>query len=123
MNQYNVIGNLGKDPELRYAQSGTAVCKFTVATKAGWGENESTTWVNCVCFGKKAEAIEKFFSKGSKIAVSGEIKTDSYEKDGVTRYTWELNVRDFYFVESKGGGSSTPGPEPAPAFNDDDIPF
>lgn len=122
MNQFNIIGNLGRDPELRYSAAGNAVCKFSVATKAGWGEKESTTWVNCVAFGKRGETIGKHFAKGQKIGLTGEIATSEYEKDGVTHRAWECVVRDFFFIESKGASRATASPE-QDSWNDEDIPF
>ncbi len=125
MNNYSFIGNLGKDPELRYLESGTAVCNFSAATSAGFGDNKSTTWVKCTAWGKTAEIIEKHFSKGSRIGVVGEIKTGEYEKDGTKFHTWECVVRDFSFVDKKqGGGGSSSGPSlPDQSFDDEDIPF
>lgn len=126
MNVYTIMGNLGRDPELRYTQNGKAVCNFSVAVDAGFGDNKSTTWVKCVVWGKGAEIVEKYFNKGSRICCTGEIRTDEYEdRDGNKRQSWELNVRDFDFVDRKGEGpASGPSSEPpSQSFDDDDIPF
>lgn len=128
MNVYTIMGNMGRDPELRYTQTGTAVANVSVAVKAGFGENESTTWVKCTFWGKKAEIVEKYFSKGSRICCTGEIRTDEYEdRDGNKRTSWELNVNDFDFVDKKGDGPAArpdgPGAPPSQSFDDEDIPF
>lgn len=107
MNKVVLIGNLTKDPELNFtAGSGTAVARFTVAV-ARMKKGESD-FINCIAFGKTAETIAQYFFKGSKIAIEGHIQTGSYDaKDGTKRYTTDVIVDRFEFVESsknnKGG--------------------
>ena len=102
MNKVILIGRLTKDPELRYAAgSGTAVCRFTVAINRQFKKDE-TDFINCVAFGKTGETIAQYITKGRQIAITGSIRTDSYDaKDGTKRYTTDVIVETFEFVESK----------------------
>ena len=102
MNKVILIGRLTKDPELRYAAgSGTAVCRFTVAINRQFKKDE-TDFINCVAFGKTGETITQYLTKGRQIAITGSIRTDSYDaKDGTKRYTTDVIVETFEFVESK----------------------
>ena len=122
LNKAMLIGNLGKDPEIRYSQQGLAIVKFSIATSEQWTDKntgdrqEKTEWHNIVAFGKQAEILEKYLSKGSKIFVEGRIQTSTYEKDGQTRYFTEIVVANFQFLGGKqdnqggvgyqGGGGS-----------------
>lgn len=98
------MGRLTKDPEIRYANSGTEIARFTVAVDRRYkkeGEQEAD-FVNCLAFGKTAEVINKWFSKGNKIAIVGRIQTDSYEnKEGQKVYTTDVIVENVDFIESK----------------------
>ena len=73
-------GNLGKDAEVKYTPSGTAICEFSVAVKSGYGEREKTNWVRCAMFGKKAEGqLPQYLKKGTQVAVSGELELQEWE--------------------------------------------
>ncbi|PIE61354.1 MAG: single-stranded DNA-binding protein [Desulfobacterales bacterium] len=119
LNKVMLIGNLGRDPEIRYGQSGTAVVNFTMATSDQWtdkntGERqERTEWHRIVVFGKQAETCEKYLSKGSKIYVEGRLQTRSWEREGQTHYTTEIVVSNFQFLggrtENQGGGYQNQG--------------
>ena len=102
INKVVLLGRLTKDPELRYAAgSGTAVCRFTVAINRQFKKDE-TDFINCVAFGKTGETIAQYITKGRQIAITGSIRTDSYDaKDGTKRYTTDVIVETFEFVESK----------------------
>ena len=102
INKVVLLGRLTKDPELRYAAgSGTAVCRFTVAINRQFKKDE-TDFINCIAFGKTGETITQYFTKGSKIAITGNIRTGNYDaKDGTKRYTTDVIVETFEFVESK----------------------
>ena len=102
INKVVLLGCLTKDPELRYAEgSGTAVCRLTVAINRQLKKDEAD-FINCIAFGKTGETITKYFTKGSKIAITGNIRTGSYDaKDGTKRYTTDVIVETFEFVESK----------------------
>ena len=135
INKVVLLGRLTKDPELRYAAgSGTAVCRFTVAINRQFKKDE-TDFINCVAFGKTGETITQYLTKGRQIAVTGSIRTGSYESNsGEKRYTADVIVETFEFVESKKKetnefdkqASNFPDPfersysEP---IIDDDIPF
>jgi single-strand DNA-binding protein len=98
MNRYELIGNLGKDPEIRIAGD-KKVASFSVATSMG----DATEWHNVEVWDKIAELAEKYLKKGSKVFVSGMHKTRSYEgKDGQKRYTSVLSGRELIFLDSKG---------------------
>jgi single-strand DNA-binding protein len=141
LNKVMLIGNLGKDPEIRYAASGTAVAKFSIATserskdKVSGEWVEKTEWHNIVLFGKQAELAGEYLSKGKTIYIEGRLQTQKYEKDGITRYSTEIVGDKIEFLSPKGEGGrripeaasqSTNGgstySDPAP-FNEDDIPF
>ena len=88
LNKVMLIGNLGRDPEIRYSQQGLAIVNFSLATSEQWTDKtsgdrqEKTEWHNIVVFGKQAETCEKYLSKGSQIYVEGKLQTSTYEKDG-----------------------------------------
>ena len=102
MNKVILIGRLCKDPELRYAPgSGTAVAKFNLAVTRPFKKDE-TDFINCIAFGKTGETITQYFTKGSQIAVTGRIQTGSYDaQDGTKKYTTDVIIESFEFVESK----------------------
>lgn len=104
MNKVVLIGRLTKDPELRFAAgSGNAVSRFSVAVTRQF-KKEETDFINCVAFGKTAETISQYLTKGSQIALTGSIRTGSYDaQDGTKRYTTDVAVDSFEFIGSKGG--------------------
>ena len=109
MNKVIIMGNLGQDPEVRYMPSGSAVTQISVATNRSWKDKESgeqkdeTSWHRCVAYGKTAEIIAEHFTKGRKILIEGRLKYGSYEKDNVTRYTADIVIDRFEFVEKREG--------------------
>ncbi len=111
LNKVMIIGNLGRDPEVTYTQSGVAVAKIAVATSETWNDKttgekrEKTEWHRITFFGKQAETIGRYMSKGSQIYVEGRLQTSQYEKDGITRYSTEIMANNFQFIGSKGGGN------------------
>jgi single-strand DNA-binding protein len=111
MNTTNIIGNLCKDWELKYSQSGTAFSKNTIAVKRKFKKDESD-FITVLAFGKSAELLAEYTSKGSKIGIQGRIQTGKYEKeDGTTVYTTDVVIDEFEFLDSKkteGGGNPTP---------------
>ena len=115
LNKVMLIGNLGRDPEIRYTQSGTAVVNFTIATSEQWNDRNSgerqerTEWHRIVVFGKQAEVCEKYLSKGSSIYIEGRLQTRSWEKDGQTHYTTEIVATNFQFLGGRGGGDQGGG--------------
>lgn len=108
MNSVVLIGNLTRDPELRYSTGAnqTAVCRFTIAVNDGYGDKQRTSFIPIVVFNKSAENCDRFLAKGRKVAVHGRIQTGSYEKDGRTVYTTDVIANS---VEFLGGGQSEQG--------------
>lgn len=106
MNKVVLVGRLTKDPELRFAAgSGSAVCRFTVAVNRQFKKDE-TDFIGCVAFGKTAEIIAQYLTKGREIAVSGSIRTGSYDaQDGTKRYTTDVAVDSFDFIGSNSGAA------------------
>ena len=108
MNKVILIGRTVADPELRYtAGSGTAVCKFTLAITRQFKKDE-TDFIRCVAFNKAAENITQYITKGRQLAVTGSIRTGSYDdQDGTKRYTTDVMVESFEFIgNNKDNGSS-----------------
>ena len=106
LNQINIMGRLTKDPELRRTGSGTAVASFTIACDRDFGNKESgekeTDFIDCVAWRSTAEFLEKYFSKGRMIVVSGRLQKRSYtDKDGNKRYATEVVADSVYFGDSK----------------------
>jgi single-strand DNA-binding protein len=138
LNLVQILGNLGSDVEIKTLPDGRAVGKFSVALGEKWKDKttgevkENTEWVRCVAFGNTAENIGKYFKKGSKIYLSGKLKTRSWDKEGVKQYITEVIVNDFQFCESNKSQAEEQQKErykpPAKAETghddfDDDIPF
>ena len=118
MNQVTIMGRIG-----RIERKGQ-VLKLSVATDRVSKGEKATDWHPCVAFGQTADSIEKFFTKGKPIAIAGWIQRDSYEKDGVTRYTADVMVGRWYFVPSTPAEQADTGRVPAPkADTFDEIPF
>lgn len=150
VNKWIGIGNLGKDPEVRYTASGDPIANFSIACTESWkdkqtGEKkEMTEWVRISVFGKLAEICGQYLKKGSQVYIEGSLRTRKWtDKDGVERYTTEIRCDDMKMLGSRpqgqgqqGGNDSSDGgqsdyappPEknkPKASFDDlgDDIPF
>lgn len=147
MNSVQLIGRLTRDPEVRYTtgQNQTAVARFSIAVNDGFGENERTSFINIVVFGRQAENCERYLAKGRQVGITGRIQTGSYEKDGRTVYTTDVVANRVEFLgggdnasRSNAGGSNYSRPQQAAPQNnyggapegiegfqsvDDDIPF
>jgi single-strand DNA-binding protein len=151
VNKAILVGNLGRDPELRHTPNGQAVVNFTLATSETWtdksGERvERTEWHRIVVWGKTAEMCNQYLSKGRTVYVEGRIQTREWEdKEGNKRYTTEINANTVNFIgpRSDGGGGGGGGSRSGGDFNpsggsggngggggtvdmppaDDDIPF
>lgn len=145
VNKVILVGNLGKDPEIRHLDNGRAVTNFSLATsevyKNKMGEKVTNTeWHNLVLWTPLAEIADKYLRKGNQIYVEGKLQTRSYDdKDGVKRYTTEVVVQNMTMLGSKNDGNSDSGSnsnsndysknnasdEGVPAFNEetDDLPF
>ena len=113
MNCVSLIGRLVRDPELRYAQTGTAMCRFTIAVdrrmskqkrQEAQANNQPTAdFIGCTAFGQTAELIANYHRKGSQIGIDGRIQTGSYEKDGRTIYTTDVVVNNLTFISTNQG--------------------
>lgn len=113
LNKATLIGNLTRDPELRYTPRGTAVCGFSVATNRQWktdsGETkEDAEFHRIVAWDKLAEICSQLLNKGSKVYVEGRLQTRKWQtKEGEDRQTTEVVISDMLLLDSKGGGSSS----------------
>ena len=150
INSCNLLGNLGKDPELKTVGS-TSLCTFNLATSRRYRDAQGTvqtktTWHRCVAFGKQADTIAQYVKKGDPIYVRGRYESREYEKDGQKRTIYEVAVEEFKFMGSRDKNENTdttqqaPAPAPAPrqaapapqrdaygqqtyAASNDDVPF
>jgi single-strand DNA-binding protein len=117
VNKVILVGNLGKDPEVRFTPSGRAVAKFSIATTESWmdqesGRQERTEWHNIVVWGKQAESCGQYLAKGRQVFIEGAIRSRSYDdKEGNKRYITEIIAQRVQFLGSGGGGrgASTEG--------------
>lgn len=142
LNKVQIIGRVGKDPEVRYATNGDAIANFTVATSERYKDKqtgeavEKTEWHNVSAFRRLGEIVGEYVRKGSLIYIEGKIQTRKYEKDGVTHYATGIVASEMKMLGSKDGGQQQQGQQrpanraPAPreqatGFDDmdDDIPF
>lgn len=132
INKCIIVGNLGRDPEVRYAQSGMAICTMSVAVtervKDGDSWKDETEWFRVKLFGKTAENAGQYLQKGRQVYVEGRLKTDVYkDKEGVEKRSTEVIGNTVQFLGGNGGDkpASTPKDKPAPAdgFVDDGLPF
>ena len=114
MNNITVIGNLGRDPELKYAQSGTAVLKFSVADTRTKGDEKITQWWNNACFGDLAENGAASISKGNRVQVMGKVQREKYtDKEGVERERVEVLADDVGLSRRwEPAGEAAPSREP-----------
>ena len=119
LNKVMIIGNLGKDPEVRYTAAGTAVASFSVATsekiKGKNGEyEEKTEWHNVTLWARLAEIAGEFLSKGKTVYIEGRLQTRKWQdKDGKDRYTTEIVGERMQMLSGKGEGQSTGGERPS----------
>ena len=132
MNKAILLGRIVKNPELKQTQSGTSVCNFTIAVDRKYKNQDGkreTDFIPCVAWRHTAEFIEKYFHKGERIAVEGEIRPRSWEDDqGQKRYVTEVVVSDAYFCESYShtqNDTQTDNNSPAAVASEDEygLPF
>ena len=122
-----VIGNLGRDPEMRHTPDGKAVTSFSVATSRKYNDKDETTWFRVSVWGKQAESCNQYLTKGSKVLVEGRLRPDSntgapqvfQKKDGSWGSSYEVYADTVRFLSARGEGS----PEVSDTVDDDDIPF
>ncbi|MDX1632943.1 MAG: single-stranded DNA-binding protein [Thermoanaerobaculia bacterium] len=139
VNKAILIGNLGRDPEIRSLPSGQAVANFSIATNRKWKDRdgnlqEQTEWHNIVCFGRQAEIAGQYLRKGKQIYVEGRLQTRSWEdrETGKKMYRTEIVVQNFQMLGRRGGPQDDYGPPGdyggddfggGDTGEDDDIPF
>jgi single-strand DNA-binding protein len=113
VNKVILVGRLGKDPEVRNLDNGATVANFTVATSESYkdkttGEKkEITEWHNIVLWRGQAEVAQKYLHKGDMVYIEGKLRTRSWEKEGVTRYTTEIVGDNMTMLSTKGGGGGS----------------
>jgi single-strand DNA-binding protein len=113
VNKAILLGNLGKDPEVKYTQQQMAICRFPIATSSRRKDQsgqwvDQTEWHNIVTFGKNAENCARFLKKGSQVFVDGEIRTNKWQdKEGRDRYTTEIIANSVQFIGKKGESSGS----------------
>ncbi len=142
VNKVTLIGRLGRDPELKYTASGTAYCRFSMATDDSWTDRNSgerqerTEWHNIVAWERLAEICGQYLAKGRMVYIEGSISSRQWEdKEGNKRTSFDIRARDMVLLGSPGGGDGArreaekpaaeaekPAAE-AVAITDDDIPF
>jgi single-strand DNA-binding protein len=116
LNKVQLIGHLGGDPEVKFIQSGEAVCNFSLATSEAWKDKEDkkqekTEWHRIVVWGKLAELCGEYLAKGRKAYIEGSLQTRKYEKDGSDRYVTEIKAFVVLFLDS---AKQSPEPPAAP---------
>lgn len=121
-----IIGNLGRDAEIKTSDAGSNRLVFSVADTVGWGENQKTQWVNCTLFGKRADSLIKYMLKGTKVVIFGEVSVREYEdKNGCNRWSLDCVVSDVVLA-GKPKSDSAPAaaaPKKESSVDEDDIPF
>lgn len=138
-NKIIIVGNLGRDPELRYTPQGTPVCSFTMATnerrKDRSGEfQDQTTWFRITLWGRQAETASQYLSKGRSVYVEGRLRVEEWnDRDGRQRYTLEVHATDMQFIGGRSDEQTQPTSKDSErtsveegagaAITDDDIPF
>ena len=140
-NKIILVGNLGRDPELRYTAQGTPVCSFSMATnerrKDRNGEmQDHTTWFRITLWNRLAETASQYLQKGKQVYIEGRLRVEEYiDRDGKPRHSLEVFATDMQFIGSRGGAddvqheraasaSASTGPSDSQAdLSDDDIPF
>ena len=126
MNLFVCTARLGKDAEVRYTQSGTSVLSFAGAVDTGYGNNKKTVWVGFSVFGKRAEGeLVNYLTKGSQVAVTGELNIDEWEKDGQKNFMLKCIVRDLDLIGGKQEAKKSEPKQQQVVEDDfeDDIPF
>jgi single-strand DNA-binding protein len=138
-NKIILVGNLGRDPELRYTAQGTPVCSFSMATnerrKDKNGEmQDHTTWFKVTLWGRQAETASQYLQKGRSVYIEGRLRVEEWtDRDGKPRHTLEVHATDMQFIgggarsdepmHERAASASASGPAEQPDITDEDIPF
>ena len=132
MNAWQFTGNIGKDAESRFLPNGDPVVSFSVGVKSGYGEKATTTWARCAMFGKRAESVSQYLTKGQLVGISGEVRLREWnDNEGQKRNSLEVRVNDLTLLGKKDGQQAAqprqqaPAPQQPDSFGDfqDDVPF
>lgn len=125
MNKVFLLGNLGRDPELRYSAAGKAVANFSLAVNEKYGDNQKTTWVTIVAWDKLAENCANHLRKGSKVLVEGKLSIRDWEdQDGKKHKTTEIIASSVHFFGGVNSGQAKPNTEDdLSGISLDDLPF
>jgi len=126
INSVALLGNVGRDPETKTLPSGTVASTFSLATSERYKDKDGewkdvSEWHNIVSYGKVAEVIRDYVSKGSKLYIQGKLTTRSWEKDGQKHYRTEVVVSEIVLLDGKGEKKQTQAPQET--VSDDDIPW
>ena len=121
VNKCIFIGYMGADPALTYLPDGRGVVNFSIACGERWKDKagevqERTEWIRCVGFGRRAEVISEYFSKGSQIYIEGKMRTREYEKDGVKHWATEIVIDNFEFCGQRSCGNDAKAQQQAAAY-------
>ena len=109
MNAWQFTGNIGKDAESRFLPNGDPVVSFSVGVKSGYGEKATTTWARCAMFGKRAESVSQYLTKGQLVGISGEVTLREWnDKEGQKRNSLEVRVNDLTLLGKKDGQQAAP---------------
>jgi single-strand DNA-binding protein len=129
-NQTIIVGNIGRDPEMRYTGTGTAVCSFSVGVSESWTDRqtnekrEKTTWFRVSAWGSLGETCAKYLSKGRQVMVVGTVEASAYVNNaGEAAASLELRAKDVRFLGGPGQSSTDAMPDFAPPEDSDAIPF
>ena len=141
-NKITLVGNLGRDPELRYTPQGTPVCSFSLATnerrkdKTTGENNDITTWFRVTLWGRQAETASQYLQRGRPVYIEGRLRVEEWtDRDGKPRHTLEVHATDMQFIgggapreegapqAARAAAAPQDAPMQAPDMNDDDVPF
>jgi single-strand DNA-binding protein len=137
-NKVILVGNVGRDPEIKSLPSGTRIATFSLATNerrrdqdGNWGEH--TEWHNLVVWDRLVDVVERFVTRGKQLYIEGKIRTRTYETDGQKKYFTEIHVRELELLGSAGGGGGSGARQPDERYGSsdgggfpddaDDVPF
>lgn len=128
LNRVEIIGRLGRDPELKYSQNGAAICRLNVATDESYTDREGkrvqkAEWHSVVVFQKSAEHCNQYLSKGSLVFVEGSLSTREWQdQQGQKRYSTEIKAQRVQFLDKKDGGKPSSS-LPSESYGMDNVPF
>jgi single-strand DNA-binding protein len=128
INKTQILGNVGKTPEMKYTGNGTAITTFSVAVnhtyRDGQGQvHEDTEWFAVAAWGKLGEIANQYLDKGSRVFVEGRLKTRSWEQDGVTRYKTELVAKELHLLDGRRAADAEAADDGDEAEGFEDLPF